>query len=824
MKKRYTLRGNWELRQAGKPDWMEIRKMPAQVADVLLDHGVLSEDFKIGWCQDAQWIAGCDWEYRCRFRKPLEKHCRLVCKGLDTLVTITLNGKVLREHDDFYLPESIEISGQCEEENELILQFHSVKKWLEKQKLPAHLEGAVLKCKLLRKPLHDFPLKNGPEESNYQGAVPGFTPVGVYDDIVLETWNSAEISEVDLRAELDGEDGILSYTVKGSNDSDDCIGIRIQAEQEGNAVFSEEKIVKCSGNQFYENGCIRISHPGLWWPAGFGEHPLYTVKTEIFDPESGEKRDQCEKKVGFRKVETPVPLAFIINGKKVRLWGGSMDPIQGYTHCYQRERAMRVFDMVENANMNTIRIWGEGIPLPDEFYDEADRRGILIWQEFFMGYGAYPDSEEYGKRCVEEAEVLVRRLKHHPSLLVWCGGNETILGAEYAGKIPFGDWIAKRAFPKLLEKLDPERYYHVNSPYGGEWSNDPRSGDTHTYECEWQYSYKDYPNFISEGIRTAPPAEYSLEKIIRGPLWEDGYDTRVTKPGQGIMPGNWRQRMHLLANGERYSGNYWEYYDAADLDSQLYRFGASYGMEIKRMGEQVRRGSRQVTSFENRSKGFFTCKLLDTWPKIFCALIDYFQEGYIPYYATKRMLTPVMVSFAKEDNIRLFAVNDSAEEFHGFVETGIYNLRKEKFSEKEIIPVKVGQGEFTEVNDLSKYRFFSKDCVLYARLMTDEGEEVYTDIDYVDIERHLPFKEPELTVGIEGDTLTFSAERFARCVEILGDCDGDKFGWLFEDNYFDLMPGMTKKVKILGRHKHGIITVKAHYSSKETAVVYGGQG
>lgn len=208
----------------------------------------------------------------------------------------------------------------------------------------------------------------------------------------------------------------------------------------------------------------------------------------------------------------PVPLAFIINGKKVRLWGGSMDPMQGYTHCYQKERAERIFDMVENANMNTLRIWGEGIPLPDEFYEEADRRGILIWQEFFMGHGAYPDNEEYGMKCVKEAEVLVRRLRHHASLLMWCGGNETIMGAELIGKYPFGDWIAKSAFPEMLRRLDPERYYHVNSPYGGEWTNDPREGDSHTYECIWEYPYQEYPNFLSESIRTAPPARYSLEK------------------------------------------------------------------------------------------------------------------------------------------------------------------------------------------------------------------------------------------------------------------------------------------------------------------------
>ena len=72
-----------------------------------------------------------------------------------------------------------------------------------------------------------------------------------------------------------------------------------------------------------------------------------------------------------------------------------------------------------------------------------------------MGHGAYPDNEEYGMKCVKEAEVLVRRLRHHASLLMWCGGNETIMGAELIGKYPFGDWIAKSAFPEMLRRLDP---------------------------------------------------------------------------------------------------------------------------------------------------------------------------------------------------------------------------------------------------------------------------------------------------------------------------------------------------------------------------------
>ena len=78
---------------------------------------------------------------------------------------------------------------------------------------------------------------------------------------------------------------------------------------------------------------------------------------------------------------------FVINRKRIRIWGGSLDPLQGWTHCFIPERAERMYEMVLNGHFNTLRIWGEGIPYPDEFYDMADEKGLLIWQEFFMGYG-----------------------------------------------------------------------------------------------------------------------------------------------------------------------------------------------------------------------------------------------------------------------------------------------------------------------------------------------------------------------------------------------------------------------------------------------------
>lgn len=825
MKKRINLTEGWELRQAEEDVWLPIHRMPAQVADVLLEKGILPEEVKLGWCQSARWIQEHVWEYRMTFPKPEGNRCDLVMEGLDTLADLYLNGELIGTHDDFYLPCCLDITDKCKAENVLLIRFHSVLKWLEQKEMPEHLRNAVLKCKLLRKPLHDFPMSNGEEEAGYQGAVPSFTPVGVYGDIYLETWENARITADEIRATLEEESskGRISWQIVGEREvssTEEALTVCADLQYQGISVARQTVQAEGVGHSFTVGGDLLANDPCLWWPRGFGEQNLYTLKLTLQVGKDSRTVDRLVKQVGFREVEMPVPLCFLINGKKVRLWGGSMDPMQGYTHCYQPERAARILDMVENANMNTLRIWGEGIPLPDAFYEEADRRGILIWQEFFMGHGAYPDDEAYEEKCVEEAEVLIRRLRHHTCLLMWCGGNETIMGAEYIDEKPYGERIVKEAFPKLVKRLDPERHYHVNSPYGGAWANDPREGDTHTYDCVWEYPYQEYPNFLSENIRTAPPVKHSLKKMIRGELWTADTDVRVTEPDQGIMPANWRQRSHLAACGERKSGDYWEYYDACDADGLLYNMGASYGAEIKKAGEMVRRGSKGEADYTKRTKGYMSCKLLDTWPKVYCAVIDYFQEGFIPYYATKRVLTPVLASFAREESIRLYVVNDSPVDFAGTVELGLYDLRRESFRERDSIEVAVPQGDCRMVYDLERFRFFSKDCVLYARVSDSKGEEVSTDIDYVDIERHLPFQDPLLHVEIEGDILSIRSEHFARCVSITGSCEGDEFGWLFTDNYFDLMPGMVRRVKILGRHDHGEIIVKGRYSREECSVIY----
>ncbi|EMS70009.1 beta-mannosidase [Ruminiclostridium cellobioparum] len=792
-------------------DWLTISSMPAQVHDVLLEHGLISEEMLLGWCEDAVWTDEYDWVYRCFFTCGPSEGAYLNFAGLDTIADIYLNGVKIGRHDDFYTSRKIQIAGLLEVNNVLLIHFHNIRGHLKTLELDPSWDNAVMKCKLIRKPIHDFP-PDKIEGSNYQGAHPYFSPIGVYRDVTLTIPDGPEIEECELRAVLqDMNCGEIRLAVAGYGTAKGLNVTVSTTDEAGRECAGGECCVKPVLSGWKAELTLPVNDPRLWWPRGFGSQPLYSVRISLF--QDGKLCDRIQKSVGFRKIEMPSPLEFIINGKRVRLWGGSMDPLQGYTHCWRPERAKRMFEMVENANMNTLRIWGEGIPYPDEFYDETDRRGILVWQEFFMGHGAYPDTREYQDKCVQEACELVLRLRHRPSLLMWCGGNETIMGAEFQGKTPHGSQILLEAFPKLLSEVDPQRYYHPNSPYGGEYANDPREGDHHTYECVWQYPYADYPNFMSEHIRTAPPVLHSLKKMIRGELWPRDYTGKFLYGTRFPMPDSWARRSHHPAKGELKTGPYWEYYDADTPEELIYRFGAAYGQEVRRGLEMIRMGSSDGNAEPGkRSKGHFSCKLLDTWPKVYCSIIDYFQEAYIPYYATGRAQAPLLVCFDRKDSIRLWLVNDSAQDFSGHIKFGLYSLSKECFLAEKLIDASMPQGEAGILFDLAALHFFPKDCLLAARLEDQNGGVICSSVDYVDIERHLNFPDARLSVSITGNVLNIVSDRFARCVEITGECDGNPFGWLFEDNYFDLMPGETKTVSILGDIPYGRITLKPHYS------------
>ncbi|TDF98034.1 glycoside hydrolase family 2 protein [Paenibacillus piri] len=818
------LNEGWEIRQCvpseslnpqtgelnGEHGWIKTA-VPAQVHEILLKEGLIEDPALYGKGKECLWVAEHDWLYKLEFsglsgRKQGDR-TYLHFRGLDTLVDIYLNGQHLAYHNDMYLPLRVEVTELLQETNLLLLHFHSPYEFMKHAEYPEEWTGKIRRSRLIRKNDQDF--------TDYLGAKPYLTRIGIYDRVCLEIVDGMEITETDIASRLsDGYgQGSVTVNVHGSGlVAGASVLITVAGPDRQTAAQYIGFVHSDSAEAWSHNAELAVNRPQLWWPRGYGEQPLYEISVSLVA--NDETKDSVVKRIGFRDVQMVQPFDFWINQKQVKLWGAQSVQIQGITHCWDDEKSNRLLDLLENGNMNAQRIWGGADRYGDSFYEEADKRGILIWQEFFHDYGMYPDTKEYRELCRREAEYQVKRLKHHPSLLFWCGGNECFMGAEFElPVVPYiGGEIFLEDYKSVCETLDPDRYYHINSPYGGAYCNDPLEGDTHSYTNTWYVPGADYPVMIAEEIRTSPPSMKSFVKYMgEARAWPADYSGMITSRSPYPWPDTWTEQTSAM--GWKKIPPIELFYDADSLESAIYKFGAAHGYYLRKILENNRRGKpASDPDGERICKGHFVCRWNDTWPVIYGSMIDYYFEPYIPYYAVKRAYEPVLLSFEVQNFIYMWIVNDSASEVEGTLFIKLFNPVKNEFVQEIRTDVRAAPGESRLVTDLNAFKQFSREYILFACLIDSEGGVIARTNDFVDIEKKLRFPEARLHMDINGDIVTLTTDTFARSIELSGDHEGDEFGWLFEDNYFDLLPREVKRVKIMGKHSKGTIRAKAYYS------------
>lgn len=790
--------------------------MPSQVHEILLRHGKIEDPLVMGNTEKCLWVAETDWIYRCVFTAvDISKRNYLVFKGLDTLADVYLNGMHIASHGDMYIPLKVDVTDQLQDVNTLLLHFHSPHKYLNEQKDPAVDSGRVARHKLLRKSVHDF--------IDFLGTKPYLTNIGVFDDVILVTACESEILNTDIQANLndDFSEGTINLYAEGMGGLVDGV-LHITATSPDGRICGKlfAKPETMENKSWICNASLSIDRPALWWPRTHGDQPLYNIQIELID--NNTVLDSVSKNVGFRKIEMVEPFHFYINGTAVRLWGANLAPMKRITNCWDSEIAKTLLDMVENCHMNILRVWGEGVPYPDELYDEADRRGILLWQEFYTSYGMHPNSPEYRELCRKEAEYMVKRLKNHASILMWCGGNESTMGAEYdfPGEKCIGEEIYLEDFKKVCETLDPERYYHGNSPFGGAFANDPREGDTHGYTHIWFVPGSEFPVMLSENTRVSTPALKSLRRYLGDDrLWPDGYSGAVRNHNEPPMPEAWL---------ERAPGGVWQrtkgierFFDADTPEALVYRMGSAHALHLRRTVESLRRGRPSGASSEDRiCRGHLVWKLNEPYPAFYSSMIDYYLEPYIPYYTLRRTYEPIMLSFDIGNDIYLWLINDSRDIVEGTVVCNLYDPRTNRILKEIKKNVCVTPDESKIIFRLDEFGQFKRENFLYARLENKDGNTIARVNDYVDDERYLFFPDAKVQLEYEDGVLVVTTDKFARCIELSGNDHGDEFGWFFEDNYFDLMPGEVKRIKVLGKHQEGTITAKAQYSSHSAMLTY----
>jgi beta-mannosidase len=243
---------------------------------------------------------------------------------------------------------------------------------------------------------------------------------------------------------------------------------------------------------------LRVDAPELWWPNGLGEQRLYRVG---------------DFEVGFRTVEF-ADYRFVVNGVPMPIRGWNWVPIDALYGVPRPEKLARLLGLAARANVNLLRVWGGGLIEGHEFYELCDRLGLLVWQEFSQsssGIESVPsDDAAYVDAMVADARELVPRLRRHPSLVLWCGGNE--LDGDDSTPV-------LGALREVVRELDAERTWLPTSPRGeqdvhGPWEHQGLRAHYEHYDTRTSLLHGE---FGVEGMTNRPALEALIAEEHRWP-------------------------------------------------------------------------------------------------------------------------------------------------------------------------------------------------------------------------------------------------------------------------------------------------------------------
>jgi beta-mannosidase len=359
----------------------------------------------------------------------------------------------------------------------------------------------------------------------------------------------------------------------------------------------------------------------------------------------GDVVDQHSKKIGFRQVKlvmnegtwlepikfpktrSVAPITLEINGKRIFAKGANWVPPEIFPGTITKERYEELLNRVIDANFNIVRQWGGGIVNKESFYDLCDEKGILVWQDFPLACNNYPDDPVYIRVLEQEAISIINRLRQHPSLAMWCGGNE--LFNNWSGMTDQS--IALRLLNKLCLELDPNTPFIATSPvFGmghGHYLFYDHDTDTEVFDLMINAGKTAYSEF---GV-SAPSSEKVLKTFIPpDDLWPPSAETAWSDHHafHSWIPEAWL----MLNTLERYFG------PTDNLDQLIERGQFLQAEGLRFIYEEARRQKPYCSMALNWCFN-------DVWPSAANnSIIEYPNEPKPGFYAVAQACRPAFVS------------------------------------------------------------------------------------------------------------------------------------------------------------------------------------
>ncbi len=725
-------------------------------------------------------------KFQCNAHKQPVKLC---CDGLDTLATVTLNGKIVAVTQNMHRRYEFDITEFLTDgENELSVRFDSPTAYVKKMHGLDPIIGAM---RLSYQGFYHLRKAHCMFGWDWGARLPD---AGIWRSIYLLIEDSVRICDVDVRQRHNRGRVFVKINVQTSS----------ECTVETELVSPDGAVLKCPCNSEFE-----IEDPQLWWPNGLGEQPLYTVTANAI--ENDRIVDTVAKRIGLREltlVRKPdrhgIGFCHRVNGVSYFACGANYIPEDNILSRVTKERTRALLQQAKDCHFNTIRVWGGGYYPDDWFFDLCDEMGLVVFQDMMVACCMLPDRKDLREELMAEVKDNLLRIRHHACLGVIAGNNEVegMYVPEKKG-LPEGVRagyleIFEERIPMAIREICPWVSYVPSSPSTcGHFikPEDVNCGDSHFWDV-WHKNKpydeyrKHYFRYLSEFGFQSFPCEKTVDSFL---LPEE------KNPFSRMME---RHQRRPSDNGKIFSYISQTFLYPTGFSSLLFASQVMQATAMKSCVEHLRRN-------RGRCMGALYWQFNDIWPGASWSGIDYFGRYKVLQYAAKRFFAPVMISCHEVGETTTREDVNAQKDVYNYETTATLCVNNET---REAICGKVywrlcsadstvlQSGECpVNVPPMTAYHLekidFHKTDVLHNHFSfwleidsetVSEGSVLFTAPKYYD------FENPHLTCTVSGDEITVYSDAFAQCVQI----DSPDSDFILSDNCFDMEKG-TKTVKIL---------------------------
>lgn len=760
-----------------------------------------------------------DWWYRVSFDLPAApergRAPALCFAGLAGVVDAWLDGEQVLYSENMFVAQRLSLAGVGAGRHELCLRFRSLDALLQARRPRPRWRAPMVENQQLRW-----------FRMTLLGRTPGWSPpaaaVGPWRDVQLEWPGPIDVALEQLATRVvdDAGECRLACRIDGADADIAEVQARL-TPPDGDAPVAEVDLEHDAASGF-RRGTLRVGQVARWWPHTHGDPALYRLTVHV-RTRAGEAFQAEIGAVGFREIEVDTrhdDFAVRVNGVSVFCRGACWTPLDPVALRDDRDQAARAVAGLRAAGMNMVRVVGTNVDLDDHLLDLLDANGILLWQDFMFANLDYPETPEFEASVREEAAQLLARLQGRPSVAVLCGNSEVAQQAAMFGA-PREAWqpaLFHELLAGLCERLAPDTCYWPSSAWGGAFPHLGSAGTT---------------SYYGVGAYLRPPED--ARRVGLRFATECLAFANVPEPSTiARMPGGHSLRVHhpqWKARSPRDLGAGWDFDDVRDhylatrggVDPLQLRYADhDRYLELSRVvtGELMAAAFSEWRRPGSSCRGALVLFMRDLWPGAGWGLTDDLGVPKAAWWRLRPALQPLALSMSDEgtNGIAIHVVNDTADAIDARLELSLHRGSQTvvgRFERPIRVPARDGLtlpalalcDGFRDLNDAYRFGPAAQDLVV-ARLLAHRGDAEGDDAqgadgDAPELARAIfepggwggrVVRDPGLSACFDpGDppgAVLVGATGLARAVAVRVD------GAEPEDNYFDLLPGESRRVRL----------------------------